>query len=261
MNVGSGETALRTRSARRTASVPRIVGRASSSGGVHHGRPRSRWRRPTCLARPESRKGTRLRSANPRPSGFHVSSVATSGSTPYGCLPKRSAGSGPRPRTWSIQCVADGVQGRVVEPLLAVVAPRRAERLDRVAPGGAPQRRVERAGPGPARRPSPFGRVASRSGLIPSAAAVTAAFAPGPSASAPSRSGGPGGVRRLHDVAGGVGVVRGGALRHELRAVGEAVRADESLEPSGRLAGLGRGPDAVDGQLADRLVGDAAARR
>ena len=256
--VGSGETALRTRSARSTASVPRIVGSASSRAVLS-----------TVTTDPMAA------SHMPRTRGVEEGDQAAFGEPAPQWLPRLVGGDdrqhavrlpaeaqrGQRPPSPDVvdPVRADGVQGRVVQPVLTVVAPRRAERLDRVAPGGAPQGRVERPGAGllgvrPVRqggqqvRADPQRR--RRHGGVRSRAQCVGAVEVGWSGRrtpAPRRPG-------------GVGVVRGGALRHELRAVGEAVRADESLEPSGRLAGLGRGPDAVDGQLADRLVGAAAAR-
>ena len=101
--TGSGESAVRTRSAAQDGVGAedlrqRRVERLGSSPSARRLR-----RRSTSSGSAASRNGTSRSSTKPPRSGCHDASVATIGSSPYGWRPSRSAGSGPRPRTWSTQ--------------------------------------------------------------------------------------------------------------------------------------------------------------
>ena len=156
--------------------------------------------------------------------------------------------------------VADGVEGRAVEALVAVRAAAGREVLDRVPPRRRPQRGVEGAGAGlltvaavrerrQQRRIDPERRRRDRRvGTPVERRGAREAGRPERRPAAPAR-------------ARGLGVVGRRALRDELGAVGEAMRADEVLDPRGARQPVELLAHAVDGEGAHRSAGQRQRHR
>ena len=162
----------RSRCARAARAAPRRCrgssGSASSSGPVHHRRHRADRVLPH-PAPADARNGTSRSRRSRRAAAARSASVATIGSTPYGWRPSRSAGSGPRPRTWPTQwsrtASSDGLSSRL-SPFARPAGVSCSIASPQVVVQSAVLKAAARAC---SRRPRPAASVAGSAGSMPSA--------------------------------------------------------------------------------------------